>query len=79
MSQKFSIKIRLPKNIYGDSISAIKPEIGNVSGRSREWLEEDSENLYFYIQSPDTVPLKASLTSFARLLLLVERITKEVD
>jgi tRNA threonylcarbamoyladenosine modification (KEOPS) complex Pcc1 subunit len=75
---KFTVTIKLPKSVYADTIMAIKPELGKVSGRSKEWLEEDEENLYFYIQSPDTVSLKTSLNAFARLASLVERISKEV-
>ena len=78
MATKFTVSIKLPKREYADSIVAIKPELGKVSGRSKEWLEEDKDNLYFYIQSPDTVSLKASLSAFARLASLIERISKEV-
>ena len=79
MATKFTVSIKLPKREYADTIMAIKPELGIVSGRSKEWLEEDKDNLYFYIQSPDTVSLKASLSAFARLASLIERITKEVE
>lgn len=78
MKAKFTVSIQLPKVAYADTISAIRPEVGKVVGRSREWIEEDKDNLYFYIQSPDTVSLKASLSAFARQVSLVERISKEV-
>lgn|GEM_PF-3459372 len=78
MVSKFTVSIKLPKSKYADTVMAIKPELGKVSGRSKEWLEEDKENLYFYIQSPDTVSLKTSLSAFARLASLVERISEEV-
>ncbi len=79
MVTKFTVSIKLPKKEYADTITAIRPELGKVSGRSKEWLEEDKDNLYFYIQSPDTVSLKASLSAFARLASLIEKISKEVE
>lgn len=73
-----NLSMKFPKKDYGELINSMKPEIGQVSGRSREWIEEDSENFYVYIAAPDTVSFKASLGAFTRLLTMLQKLYKEV-
>lgn len=70
--------MKFSKKDYGDLIDAMRPEIGQVSGRSREWLSEDADYFYVYIEAPDTVSFKASIGAFTRLLIMLQRLYREV-
>lgn len=48
-------------------------------GRSRTWLEEDSESFYIYIRSPDTVALRAALGSISRWFKVVREVMEVVS
>ncbi len=79
MDKKYAVTVRLAKARYQSAMTAIMPEIGKVSGRSQEKVTEDENYFYFYIRAPDTVSLRASLGAFTRLLLMVDRISTEVN
>lgn len=70
--------MRFPKKEYSDIIKAIRPEIGQVAGRSTEKVEEDGDYFYVYIEAPDTVSFEASLGNFTRLITMIQRLNSEV-
>ncbi|MFG1546354.1 MAG: KEOPS complex subunit Pcc1 [Thermoplasmataceae archaeon] len=73
------IKIILEKEKYSDYIQAIRPDLDTHVGRSRTWLEEDSESFYIYIRSPDTVALRAALGSISRWFKVVREVMEVVS
>ena len=53
MDERFRVRLKLNKSQFSSAIKSMLPEVGAVEGRSREWIEEDSENFYFYIGAAD--------------------------
>ena len=78
MDDRFRVRLKLNKPQFSAAIRSILPEVGAVEGRSREGIEEDSENFYFYIGAADTVALRASLGTFTRLIVMIEKLNMEV-
>ena len=78
MDDRFRVRLKLNKSQFSAAIRSILPEVGAVEGRSREWIEEDSQNFYFYIGAADTVALRASLGTFTRLIVMIEKLNMEV-
>ncbi len=72
------LELKFAKRDFGDLIEAMKPEIGQVSGRSKESLREDADYFYVYIEAPDTGSFRASLGAFTRLLVMLQKIYREV-
>ncbi len=72
------VRLKLNKLQFTDAIKSMLPEVGTMEGRSREWIEEDEQNFYFYIGAADTVALRASLGTFTRLIAMIERLNMEV-
>ncbi len=75
----FQIRIVLERGKYSDYIQAIRPDLGTHVGRSKTWLEEDKESFYIYIQSPDTVALRAALGSISRWFKVVREVMEVVS
>lgn len=75
----FQVRIALERDKYSEYVKAIKPDLGTRVGRSRTWLEEDSESFYIYIQSPDTVALRAALGSISRWFKVVREVMEVVS
>jgi tRNA threonylcarbamoyladenosine modification (KEOPS) complex Pcc1 subunit len=75
----FQVRIVLERRKYSDYIEAIRPDLDTHVGRSRTWLEEDSESFYIYIRSPDTVALRAALGSISRWFKVVREVMEVVS
>jgi KEOPS complex subunit Pcc1 len=70
----FKVKLTLEKNKYNDYIKSIEPEIEETFGRSKVYMENDSNNIYIVIKAPDASSLRASVSSITRVLSVVKKI-----
>lgn len=58
---------------------ALEPEFRENVGRSTMRMEEGEKGFYIYIEAPDIVSLKASVSSLTRWLVIINRIMEEVN
>ena len=70
----FKVKLTLERNKYNDYIKSIEPEIEETFGRSKVYMENDSNNIYIVIKAPDASSLRASVSSITRVLSVVKKI-----
>ena len=55
----------------------MQPEQGDQVGRGKMTFVSN-EDSYIYIEAPDSVSLRASVSSLTRWLIMIEKILKEV-
>ncbi|BAB60378.1 TVG1277807 [Thermoplasma volcanium GSS1] len=67
--------------IYIDQVKAevLAPDITQPIGRAKLTIAMKGDCFYIYIEAPDTVSLKASLTSIARLIHVIEEVEGVLD
>ncbi len=70
----FKVKLTLKKSEYNSYIKSIEPELTETFGRSKVYMETDSDNIYIIIKAPDTSSLRASISSITRVLSIVKKI-----
>lgn len=58
---------------------ALEPEFREKIGRSKMELHEGEDGFYIYIEAPDIVSLKASVSSLTRWLVIISKIMEEVN
>ena len=75
----FSVRIKFPKSEFKGHINSITPDLKEDVGRSSTRIEEDADNFYIYIEAPDIVSLKASVSSLTRWLVIINKIMEEVN
>ncbi|QRF76354.1 KEOPS complex Pcc1-like subunit [Thermoplasmatales archaeon] len=74
----YSVKVRINDPEFAAYIRTMKPEENDQVGRGKMTFIIDSDNSYIYIEAPDSVSLRASVSSLTRWLIMIERIMKEV-
>lgn len=75
----YKLKLTLDKKKFDTHLRAMKPELSEDVGRSTTRLDEDRDNFYIYIEAPDTVSLRASVSSLTRWLSIIDKIVEEVS
>ncbi|MCL4444139.1 MAG: CTAG/PCC1 family protein [Candidatus Thermoplasmatota archaeon] len=73
----YRVKIRVNDPEFSRYLSTMQPEQGDQVGRGKMTFVSN-EDSYIYIEAPDSVSLRASVSSLTRWLIMIEKILKEV-
>ena len=74
----YRVKIRINDSEFSRYLLTMKPEENDEVGRGQMSFIINDHNSYVYIEAPDSVSLRASVSSLTRWLVMIEKIIKEV-
>lgn len=75
----FKVKISILDRDLEKYIFAMKPEEDQNVGRGEmKFVIEDGKS-YVYIEAPDSVSLRANISSLTRWLVMIDKIVREVN
>lgn len=75
----YRVRIAIKDSGFGKYLKTMKPEEKHEVGRGRMNFKTEDGNSYVYIEAPDSVSLRASISSLTRWLVMIEKIVKEVN
>lgn len=75
----YRLKISFTEDERRKFAKALEPEFKERIGRSSMEMHEGDDGFYIYIEAPDIVSLKASVSSLTRWLVIINKIMEEVN
>ena len=73
----YRVRVRVDDPEFSRYLSTMQPEQDDQVGRGKMTFVT-GEDSYIYIEAPDSVSLRASVSSLTRWLIMIEKIVKEV-